>query len=78
MCKTSNDTPKVTPEMIFNQGTNQLSQTAQQIQITMYLLETHNKPDGSNGVPVQCGGSAQRPAHCGGVAQRPGIPAPNE
>ncbi len=73
-----NDTTKVTPEMIFNQDTNQLNQTAHQIQINMNLLETYNKPDGSSGVPVQCGRSAQRPAHCGGVAQRPGIPAPNQ
>ena len=73
-----NDTTKVTPEMIFNQDTNQLNQTAHQIQINMSLLETYTKPDGSSGVPVQCGGSAHRPTHCDGVAQRPGIPAPNQ
>ncbi len=63
--------------MIFNQDTNQLNQIAHQIQININRLETYNKQDGFSGVPVQCGGSAQRPAHCGGVAQRPGIPAPN-
>ncbi len=64
--------------MIFNQDTNQLNQTAHQIQINVSLLETYTTPDGSSGVPVQCGGSAHRPTHCGGVAQRPGIPAPNQ
>ncbi len=71
----SNNTNKVTPEMIFNDNIIQLNQTAHIIQINMDRLETYNKPSRA---PAQCDGLAQQPTQCrGGVAQRTGIPATN-
>ncbi len=39
--------------MIFNEDTNQLTSTAHQIQITMKVLETYIRPDGSSTAEFQ-------------------------
>ncbi len=68
----TNNSKKVTPEMIFTNNTTQLNQTAQTIQANMTLLETFNRP---SGIQSQRGGPPQQPTQSDGVAQRPGTAA---